>query len=755
MGMEIIKSGEMTTEYIAHVKQQKSSGWETHLLEEHLLAVAELAEKFGQPFHSKDWVYLAGLWHDLGKYRPAFQAHIKKSSGYEPDAHITSEKNSNTSHASIGAVYAVKKLRDVGQIIAYLIAGHHAGLPDFEVDDAPGRALKEIFNRDQSLLQEALREKIPEIILGGSQPQLPPFVCPEQLHVWIRMLFSCLVDADFLDTESFMTPEKTGGRERKTSMEEMLSCFNKYMKQFQEGQDKNLINSIRTEILETCYIKASKGTGIYTMTVPTGGGKTLSSLAFALEHSTRHKKQRIIYAIPYTSIIEQTAGIFRELFKPLGEVLIEHHSNTEPDKHEKETSWSRLAAENWDAPLIVTTTVQLFESLYAARTSRCRKLHNLVNSVIVLDEIQLLPPDQLNPIRHMIQCLSQHYGVTFIMSTATPTGFDKQTSPFGKRLLEGIESEEIIDSPERYYAQLARVNFKLPNDFHKRQSWDEIAIELKEFKSVLAIVNTRKDAKELWQKMPEGTFHLSALMCAQHRSEVIDEIKNRLDGGLATRVVSTQLVEAGVDLDFPVVYRALAGLDSIVQAAGRCNREGKLDKGKVVVFIPPTDPPKGLLAIAAYTSISLLHGFRGDIQSPETFKNYFNKFYAEVKTHDRDNVLEKLQQTASELQLQFRTAAQSFKMIDDKDTVSVFVRYGDSDSLLNILAKGEPHRWLLRKLQRYTVTLYKYQFEGMLYRGEIEEICRGFYTQSDSGIYHDQLGLIVEQPEMSPEQSVI
>ena len=743
----------MTTEYVAHVKQQTDGRWDTHLLEEHLYAVAGLAEKFAQSFGSKDWAYLAGLWHDLGKYRPAFQAHIRKSSGYEPDAHITSEKSSNTSHASTGAVYAMEKFGDIGKILAYAIAGHHAGLPDFEIDDAKGRALKEIISRDQRLLQEALAEKIPETILNKESPELPRFITPAQkdhLHIWIRMLFSCLVDADFLDTEYFMSPEQADNRGQDTGMKEMLSCFNEYMERFQQKQREGPVNSIRAKILERCRVKANGEPGIYTMTVPTGGGKTLSSLAFALEHAVKHNKQRIIYAIPYTSIIEQTAEVFREVFEPLGEVLIEHHSNTEPDEYEKETSWSRLAVENWDAPLIVTTTVQLFESLYAARTSRCRKLHNLVNSVIVLDETQLLPPEQLYPIRHIIRAIKEHYGVTFIMSTATPTGFGAQTSPFGKKLLEEVESQEIIDAPDDYYRQLERVNFKLPADLSQKQSWDDISSELKKCDSVLAVVNTRKDAKELWEKMPEGTFHLSALMCAQHRSEVIGKIKNQLEHGQSTRVISTQLVEAGVDLDFPVVYRALAGLDSIVQAAGRCNREGRLDKGKVVVFVPPHEPPQGLLTQARNTSVSLLYGFQGDIQSPETFKRYFDKFYAGVKNHDKNDVLKKLQHTADELKIQFRTAAQRFKMIDDKDTVSVLVRYGDNDSLLSILAKGEPDRWLLRKLQRYTVTLYKYQFEKMLYRGEIEEICQGFYAQSGSGIYHSVLGLLPE-PKLTAE----
>lgn len=747
----------MVKNYIAHVRQDNDSQWLEHALQDHLYKVSQKSGKFGQAFASEDWARLAGLWHDLGKYRPAFQVHIKKGSGYVPDAHITSENNPITAHASTGALYAVEKLGPHGAILAYLIAGHHAGLPDFETDAAKGRALREILQADNDLLREALKENIPDNILNGVLPRTLPLGHPDDLHLWLRMLFSCLVDADFLDTEIFMSPDKAVNRISNVTPKELLPCFNRHMESLQLKAKDTKVNQIRSKILATCREKAAGPTGVYTMTVPTGGGKTLSSLAFALEHAVKHNKQRIIYVIPYTSIIEQTANIFRDIFKSLGDILIEHHSNTEPDKEGNENSWSRLATENWDAPLIVTTTVQLFESLYAARTSRCRKLHNLVNSVIVLDEVQLLPPEQLNPIRHIIQSLNQYYGVAFVMTTATPTGFKEHISPFGKKLLQGISSEEIIDSPENYYGQLSRVRYKLPDNFSHSQSWDEIAEELIGHESVLAIVNTRKDAKELWKIMPKGTYHLSALMCAEHRSQVIKEIKERLkpERNEPTKIISTQLVEAGVDFDFPVVYRALAGLDSIVQAAGRCNREGKLDKGEVVVFVPPTNPPKGILSIAAHTAVSILAGFTGDIHAPDAFQRYFEQFFSSVREHDKYGVLNKLQQAARDGQIQFRTAAQRFRMIDDKDTVPIFVRYGEGDSLINILGNGEPQRWLLRKLQRFTVTICRYQFEAMYNRGDVQEICKGFYAQSDSGVYSDDLGLLVEQLELTPVNSVI
>ena len=346
--------------------------------------------------------------------------------------------------------------------------------------------------------------------------------------------------------------------------------------------------------------------------------------------------------------------------------------------------------------------------------------------------------------------------MTFVITTATPPGFKEHISPFGKKLLQGISSEEIIDSPENYYNQLNRVRYRLPDNFSHSQSWDEIAEELIGHESILAIVNTRKDAKELWEKMPKGTLHLSALMCAEHRSQIIKEIKERLKSGHnePTKVISTQLVEAGVDFDFPIVYRALAGLDSIVQAAGRCNREGNLDKGEVVVFVPPTEPPKCMLSTATHTAVSILTGFTGDIQAPDTFQRYFEQFFASVREHDKFGVLNKLQQAAKEGRIQFRTAAQRFRMIDDKDTVPVFVRYGEGDSLINILSKGQPYRELLRKLQRFTVTIYQYQFEAMLNRGDIQEICKGFYAQSSSGVYSDDLGLLVEDFKLNASNSV-
>lgn len=745
---------------VAHARLENED-FEIHDLDKHLFDVAARAREFANVFSSGEWAFVAGLWHDLGKYRPAFQAYIKRGSGLDPNAHVTGEHNPKTAHASVGAVHAVRCFDMAGRIPAYLIAGHHAGLPDWnESGDAAGRGLAKTLEQDIPLLDEALAAAVPEQIREIAKPTSMHVKTPEALHLWMRMLFSCLVDADFLDTEAFMQPEKVGVRGASVPMKTLLDAFNRYMEQFNVADPKRPYdtNSIRAEVLELSRTAASATPGVFTMTVPTGGGKTLSSLAFALEHAVQHGKRRVIYAIPYTSIIEQTAGIFSQIFEELGDVLVEHHSNTEPKESKQENTWSRISAENWDAPVIVTTTVQLFESLFAARTSRCRKLHNLANSVIVLDETQLLPARLLAPIRSVIGQLAEYYGVTFLLTTATPTGLGAINDPFGRELLGGIPSTEVIPHPERYYRALNRVTFNLPDDFTVQTRWDDLAAAISDQNQVLAVVNKRDDARTLFELLPqdEGVFHLSALMCAEHRSDVIEEIKQRLTANEKTQVISTQLVEAGVDFDFPVVYRALAGLDSIVQAAGRCNREGRLDKGQVHVFVPESTMPPGFMQIAAHTTISVLHGHKHDIATPLMFKRYFNSLFTQIDT-DQPKVLEPLTSDAATMQIQFRTAAQRFRMIDDQNTITVFVRYGGEDSqvdsLLYRLAE-KPENWVLRKLQRHTVTLYQNQFYDMLARGELEEIGEGFYAQSGSGVYDEQLGLRVKETIFTPHSSV-
>ncbi len=725
--------------YLAHVREENGS-FVIHDLEQHLSGVATRASEFASLFGSSDWARVAGLWHDLGKYSKEFQKRIKSLSGFDPDAHLEG-KPGRVDHSTAGALYAINQFGIPGRILAYSIAGHHAGLPDWHIAETGGAALKARLGNNVHL-ERVLSQPVPKAILDQPKPTSPLLGKSDGFALWIRMLFSCLVDADFLDTEAFMDDNKAAQRADYPTIPQLLQRFDSYMTQNFSGAESTRINHVRAEVLRQCREKANDAPGMFSLTVPTGGGKTLSSLAFALQHASKHGKRRVIYVIPYTSIIEQTANIFRDIFP---DAVVEHHSNFDPDN---ETVKSRLAAENWDAPIVVTTNVQFFESLFAARTSRCRKLHNIVNSVVVLDEAQLLPPEFLQPILKTINLLTQHYGVTFVLSTATQPALNSR-SGFGWTFkgLDGVH--EIVSDPDSLYHDLERVIVELPEDLYQTQSWDEIAERMQRHKSVLTVVNSRADARELHRRMPKGTLHLSALMCGEHRSRVIADIKRRLKDGEAVRVVSTQLIEAGVDVDFPVVYRALAGLDSIAQAAGRCNREGELERGQVFVFVPPKPAPPGHLRRAAETTVSLLFGLRENPLRRELFQSYFEQLYWKAPSLDKQGI-EGLLKANGQGEVQFRTAAQRFQLIDESGYRSVIVRYGDSPALIGSLRKEGPKRWLMRKLQRYTVSLPDYQFKKLLSNGDVYEVHPDMYAQTADALYREDLGVLVDDTNPDP-----
>lgn len=733
---------------IAHAVSDAEGEWrDPHDLAEHLQCVAKRAAEFAQGFGS-DWAELASRWHDLGKYRPRFQKYIRLASGFEGDAHIEN-KPGRSPHSTAGALLACDSFQNAGRILAYLIAGHHAGLDDWH--SGLNERLGLTASRDE--LNEALVANPPASILepGAFKPDLRSMTVPGGVNgfaLWVRMLFSCLVDADFLDTEAYMNPDKAAGREGWTDISTLLDQFDRHMDEVSAKAPVTPVNKLRADVLAQCRTKAQEAPGLFSLTVPTGGGKTLSSLAFALEHAKAHGKRRIIYVIPYTSIIEQTADIFRGIF---GEAVIEHHSNAEADPA-KENSKSRLACENWDAPIVVTTNVQFFESLFAARTSRCRKLHNIVDAVVVLDEAQLLPPEFLQPILDVLNLLTRHYGVTVVLSTATQPALSTREYFDAKQNMAGLENvREIIDDPDALYRALERVNVRLPVDMHTPTDWDALANELSCKDSVLAIVNRRNDARELWKRMPQGTLHLSALMCGAHRSHIITSIKARLKAGIPTRVISTQLVEAGVDVDFPVVYRALAGLDSIAQAAGRCNREGKLERGEVVVFVPPIGKLPDMVKKGVATSITVLHGVSESPLPRPLFARFFEQFYYACDL-DKQQIRADLKMNGKldrELAVDFRTAAEKFKLVEDEDRVPVVVLYrglddtDDSvDKWLATLRKEGPQRWLMRKLQRYTVNIHRREAMKLLEQGDIEELMPGLYAQVSDVLYHPVLGLL-------------
>lgn len=731
---------------IAHAAQDDSGDWrDPHDLAEHLREVGALAAGFARHYGA-DWARLAGRWHDLGKYRVRFQNYIRIASGFEADAHIQGEAG-KAPHSTAGALLSCDRFGPAGRVLAYLIAGHHAGLADWF-----GGLEVRLGNADsRAELCEALAENPPTELLdsGDFKPDLQAIPGgKEGFALWIRMLFSALVDADFLDTERYMDPDKFAQRNAWPALEELAPLFDTHMAGLTAKAQPSPVNTLRAAILAECRTKAALAPGLFSLTVPTGGGKTLSGMAFALEHARAHGKRRVIHVIPYTSIIEQTADIFRAVF---GEAVIEHHSNAESDPN-RENSASRLACENWDAPIVVTTNVQFFESLFAARTSRCRKLHSLVDSVVILDEAQLLPPEFLQPILDVLNLLTRHYGVTVVLSTATQPALSTREYFDARQNLRGLDNvREIISDPDALYQALERVQVRVPADWHASTDWPQLSAELAAHDSVLAIVNTRKDARSLWEQMPPGTLHLSALMCGAHRSQVIANIKARLRNGVPTRVVSTQLVEAGVDVDFPVVYRAVAGLDSIAQAAGRCNREGRLvEKGKVVVFVPPKPAPPGLLRKGENACKSVLYGITDQPLARDRFARYFERLYHACEL-DAQDICGLLEVEGSTLAVNFKSAAEKFRLIADEDSMPIVVRYQGADGQdhsvdkwLATLRKSGPERWLMRKLQRYTVNLHRNQAMQLLNQGDIEEIMPGLFVQVSDWLYNTSFGLLAD-----------
>lgn len=720
----------MFKEPIAHVAEDAR----VQTLGEHLFRTAGRAAGFASVFGFREWGWLGGLWHDLGKYSQAFQNKLRAAAGNV--AHLERpEAGARVDHSTAGAVHAVDRFGTRGRLLAYIAAGHHAGLPDWEADRT-GRAALSYRLLQKELLDAARAGGIPSGILEQQFPVEKPI--GRDPSFWLRMLFSCVVDADFLDTEDFFNPDNAARRGGYPALSELGVLFSAYMADKEAKARDTVVNRIRSGILARCIEQAKEPPGVFSLTVPTGGGKTLSSMGFALHHAAFNGQRRIIYVIPYTSIIEQTADQFRRIF---GNAVVEHHSNLDPDNADQETPRSRLACENWDAPVIVSTNVQFFESLYAGRTSRCRKLHNIAGSVVILDEAQLLPPELLKPILKALDELRKHYSVTVLLCTATQPALGPQRSPgFNFDGLEGIC--EIAEDPCRLFESLKRVEVRLPENIHEPTTWEDLAEKLARLPSVLCIVNRRDDCRQLWSLMPKGAFHLSALMCGAHRSHRIAEIKARLKAGLPTRVISTQLVEAGVDLDFPAVYRAVAGLDSIAQAAGRCNREGLLEKGTLTVFTPLTRPPVGVLRQAAEIGARLLDEREADPLAPQRFTDFFRQLYwlqGEDRLDSR-KILNDLNPDA-QFRFSFRTAATKFKLIDDCLQAPVIVTYGDEGAkLVGQLTRLGPERWLLRKLQRYVVNLPRWLHGRLCAEGAIRQVHAGIFIQGHDALYDEDLG---------------
>ncbi|MDX1918638.1 MAG: CRISPR-associated helicase Cas3' [Candidatus Caenarcaniphilales bacterium] len=747
----------VSTPVIAHLTSGMSAS--EHLLEDHLLSVACQARTFAERFKHPSWGYLLGLWHDLGKYSLDFQQYIRGRKNI---------KKYDRQHAITGALYAREWLQNTKgleegspdfmlacNLLCYAIAGHHAGLANREalerkLEDSPGRKFLDKLKS---------RERIPERILNP-EIKFSRLAKGQERTLLIRLLFSCLIDADRLDTEAFMNPEQSTARKQPESwtMEVLKEVFDRGINaklQSLQNPDSEL-NSLRKKVLEDCRNAAQQSPGIFSLTVPTGGGKTLSSMAFALNHAIAHGKDRIIYVIPYTSIIEQNAQVFREAFTTLGDPVLEHHSNFDPVREtddEKEsdqtpediTYSALLATENWDYPIIVTTNVQFFESLYSNRPTACRKLHNITNSVVIFDEAHLFPVNYAAPILEVIDQLTKHYDVTCVLCSATPAWHSlsqqpsdsEKSNPFRK--LGSIK--EIVQDSDMLQEKLGqRIQLKLHHSLSETspaEDWDSLATEIvNQTKSSLTIVNLKKSARELYKsifKQLSSTFpssqtklfHLSTWMCAAHRSDKLQEIKSLLadeKSHLKVIVISTQLVEAGVDIDFPVVYRAVSGLDSIAQAGGRCNREGKLNKGDLIVFKPPQghNSPKGHLSECERAFDQLRRHHKQDLLSLDAFNTYFAELFFRKqdnnkKAFDDKGILGYLDY------FDFAEASQNFKLIE-KETIPVIVPYGQRGQQLidKIDNLEKPDFLLVREAQRFSVNLYQGQFNNLKNSGVIK-----------------------------------
>ncbi len=759
-----------------------------HPLEDHLKSVAALASEFAGPA-ARDWAQLAGLWHDLGKFRPGFQAYIRQTGEAHLEGRLPS--SSDKTHSAAGAVHAIEVFQSrfgrgadaAARPLAYVIAGHHAGLADWHPSESTGGLHARLMGSggEASALEyreatAACARHAPELLglppgfdLQRALRAIPGSRSgnPLALATWIRMLFSALVDADFLDTEAFMD-ERRGARRGgwsalDTYREQLDAHLDRMGRQaMAEGRGQEPVMRARADVLAQCRRKAQLPPGVFTLTVPTGGGKTLSSLAFALNHACLHGHRRVIYAIPYTSIIEQTADVFKGIFG--ANAVVEHHSQSDADDEgRRETARSRLACENWDAPLIVTTNVQLLESLFATRTSRCRKLHRIAGSVVVIDEAQLLPPDFLQPILDVLRLLVEHYGVTLILCSATQPvlGDTQRFDP--RQSLRGLPAATpIVDDELGLFGILRRTRFEWPTDLAQETPLEHVADQMAEESAALAIVNTRADAAELLQlldaRCSEPALHLSAAMCGQHRADVIAQIRRRLTDRRSgndlrpLRVVSTQLVEAGVDIDFPVVYRALAGMDSLAQAAGRCNREGRqAEPGRVVIFVRGIPRALSVLRHGVSATRSTLVSGWNDPLDPRTFERYFPIFLGAFPTNDRHGIVDLLSREKGEFKFAFRTAAEQFRLVDDADQATVLVPYrtpgidaSPIDSAIAALSRGQPDRWVLRKLQRYSVQVRRRILDTWQRHQDVTEALPGLFVLNTPLRYHERLGLLPE-----------
>lgn len=704
-----------TYAYLAHLTEDGR----TQTILEHLKGTASLCSAFAAAFDAEAQGQLAGMAHDIGKYSAAFQRRLH--GGPKVD------------HASAGAFECLKAQQLAA---AFAISGHHGGLPD-----GGGRGDAAGTGTFWGRINRASQRNLEDYHAWQSEFSLPhantPAFAGTRLEgmFFTRMLFSCLVDADYTDTGAFMdnSPYLPASS---SSMEELWRRLETYVSGW--FPPKGALNMQRCAILEQCMSAGAQyGPGLFTLTVPTGGGKTVASLSFALAQAKARRMKRIVYVIPYTSIIEQTAQIFREILGD--ENVLEFHSGVQFDQQEDDASSPETApltrsVETWDVPVIVTTAVQFFESLYACRPSKCRKLHNLAQSVLIFDEAQMLPLPYLRPCVWAIAQLVRHYGASAVLCTATQPALD----PIFQEFAPEIPIREICPMAEAHWESFRRVSFQQAGTL----SWMDLAARLQQQEQVLCVVNTRRAAREVFHQLSgPGNFHLSTLMYPAHRRRILDEIRRRLRDGLPCRVVSTSLIEAGVDVDFPAVYRELSGLDSILQAAGRCNREGKRPpEDSIVTIFQGEDPPPRLFETSIGAGKIVLDHCQ-DVSSRAAIHTYFSTLL-DLKGAEAQDAHHILPLMESEF-FPFRTVAERFHLIESP-TTTVYLPLEEGAGLVELLRSGQYSRTLYRRLGQYGVSVYPQHLAALEQAGALEHLEDGSVVLRDIGLYTQTTGLTLE-----------
>ncbi len=712
-------------EYIGHTSDD---GRKQPLLD-HLNGTSKLCRENANEFWA-DIAEFVGQIHDIGKYTSAFQ---KRINGAE---------NIRVEHAICGAKEVAKAPpKSYVPMIEYCVAGHHSGLPDggTKVDGEEDSTLHGRMKRktgDYSAYENEVKLEYPkdnlrELFDVSNQREII-----ERYSFFTRYLFSCLTDADFIDTERFVTPNTDRGIDG-----DFQEAYEKVCEKLNSFKIETKLQESRSIIQEQVYKSVESNANVYTLNMPTGSGKTLCSIRAALKTAIENKKKRIIYVIPYVSIIEQTAKVFEDIF---GDVLpvLQHHSNYDfdDDKNEDENEITseklKRSCENWDAKLIVTTNIQFFESLYHYKGRRLRKLHNLADSVIIFDEIHMLPIDYIQPCLRAIGYVTKYLNSTAILMSATMPNYDK----FMERYMSGVKIENAVKD-----TSLFNVFDKCRYEYIGKCELASLAEKAQEYDNALIIVNKRKTARELYDMCSGNKYHLSTYMTPLHRSEIIAKIKEDIKNGINTTVISTSLIEAGVDLDFKAVFREIAGIDNILQSGGRCNREGKMDMGDVFVF--ETDggnyqtKKKSDIIIRANITRNLFEEFE-NISTDKCIKEYYGRLLNYKEKKIEENTITSIMGNDLRIDgIPFRTYAESFNFIDNQ-VIGIVIPCDENRGLIKELKDGKLS--VKRNLQRYSASVNKDEFKELFQIGIIETLDCGVCILANTDYYKSDVGLTLE-----------